>query len=118
MAVQCSVADRADGWRPFIGRLAIRLRKPWKVSMAQRSVDLRFINDDVREQLAQSRRILDVVETLKSITVKVEDAQPKAKIEESIRTLVDIASKLTTNANTTSNTAVITVSSSIAPSSS
>jgi hypothetical protein len=118
MAVQCPVADRADGWRPFIGRLAIRLRTPWKGSpMAQRSVDLRFINDDVREQLTQSRRILDVAETLKSITVKIEDAQVKAKIEESIRDLLDIASKLTTNANKTSNVAVITVSSSIAPSS-
>lgn len=68
----------------------------------QKYLDLSFIAEDVRNQLARSRDILSQVQELRKISSDIKDELTKAKIDDSISRLLSIANSLTSNAAATS----------------
>ena len=80
--------------------------------MVKRVLDFSFINQDVNTQLAQSREILDVVQRLQTLLTVVPPGEERIKLEESLKRLLNAASILTSNANSTSSNAALTIVSS------
>jgi hypothetical protein len=63
-----------------------------------KSLDLRFIEVDIRNQLARSREILSQVRELRRVASGIDDNRIKAEIHESLTRLLDIADSLASNA--------------------
>jgi hypothetical protein len=72
---------------------------------SQKYLDLSFIASDVRTQLVHSRGILSQVEALQHVLPIIEDPEVRAQVEASIKSLLSIASVLSTNALSTSSSA-------------
>jgi hypothetical protein len=72
---------------------------------SQKYLDLSFIASDIRAQLIHSRGILSQVEVLQHILPSIKDPEARAQVEASIKSLLSIASGLSTNALTTSSSA-------------
>jgi hypothetical protein len=68
-----------------------------------KSLDLKFIEVDIRNQLARSREILSQVRELRRISAGIEDQQIKAEIHDSLTRLLDIADSLASNALATTS---------------
>jgi hypothetical protein len=66
-------------------------------------LDLGFIERDIRNQLAHSKDILSLVERLQKLSSAVEDQSTRAQIDDLARRLLAIASDLSSNALSTSN---------------
>ncbi len=76
------------------------------------TVDLSYIREDVRNQLALSRDILAQVQALQATLPRIENPEARAAVENAIRHLMTSVSDLANNANTTSVHTVATVVSS------
>lgn len=80
--------------------------------MVKKALDFSFINQDVQNQLAQSREILSVVQSIEATVANMSPGEARDKLEETAKRLLGIASTLTTNATSTSNSAALTIVSS------
>jgi hypothetical protein len=77
-------------------------------------VDLSFINRDVQIQLAQSKELLSIVQSLETTLSTMPQGEARSIVEQTAKRLLGVASILASNANSTSNTAALTVVSSSA----
>jgi hypothetical protein len=66
-------------------------------------LDLKFIEVDIRNQLARSREILSQVRELRRISSGLDDDRIKAEIHDSLTRLLDIADSLASNALATTS---------------
>jgi hypothetical protein len=73
---------------------------------SSRGIDLSFLNQDVQVQLARSRDILSQVEVLRQTLPKITDPDVRAKVEQAVRSLLEIAENLSANAAATSSFAI------------
>src|ERR1700674_4383916 len=91
-------------WRAILAAL-------WSESMttSSSSIDLSFLSDDVRNQLAHSRSILDQIQVLQSLLPKINDPEARKQVEESIKKLLNIANSVVINASTTSSNVANTI---------
>ncbi|HUI97004.1 MAG TPA: hypothetical protein VLX44_14700 [Xanthobacteraceae bacterium] len=75
----------------------------------RRSVDLSYLSTDVRNQIARSRDILTQVRALQATLPEIKESDARAKIEQTIKELLTVASSLAENATTTTANTVLTV---------
>jgi hypothetical protein len=68
-----------------------------------KSLDLKFIEVDIRNQLARSREIVSQVRELRRISSGIDDPRTKAEIHDSLTRLLDIADSLASNALATTS---------------
>ena len=76
------------------------------------SIDLSFVSEDVRTQLAHSREILNQVKSLAELLPEISNDKVRGEIQKSITELLNIASGLVSNATSTSANTELTIISS------
>jgi len=77
-------------------------------------LDLSFLARDVRNQIAHSRDLIEQIKSLRETLPKIEDAETRQKVEQTIKGLLGIVDNINANTEFTTTSGTTTITSSTA----
>jgi hypothetical protein len=81
-----------------------------ELSTSSTKLDMGFVRDDVRNQIAHSRAVLAQVDLLQRALPQIQDQSAKDLVQQAIDGLLEAANKMASNVAATTDSANVTIS--------